>query len=307
MNFISKISKILNIDVEIYMKDIVSFYQKDNNLINQYYSIISVTYPQQAFENYYSLKKRTSQLLEKMALYKGAMSNVGYWDLLDKIDSIKQKLEVVEAYDRFNKVDFLKNKNSENSATELYILKQNETLENIQTNKEISSWEELAIFNNLKEVDYTLEGGNSLVLKSSAKTTQGGQILNSILDIEIGNNLLGKDLPVYYEIDDVENDLKVETPQQTNISTAKRLLELKKGSFPEFPDLGIQKDILSESFKGEGFLFPLLIRQLIRNFETDDTILNFTITNIQKKEDNLYIEATFSNALEDNLYIESKL
>ena len=69
----------------------------------------------------------------------------------------------------------------------------------------------------------------------------------------------------------------------------------------------VHKDILTESTKGEGFLFPLLIRQLMKNFETDDTILNFTITNIQKKEDNLYIEATFSNALDDNLYIESKL
>ena len=81
----------------------------------------------------------------------------------------------------------------------------------------------------------------------------------------------------------------------------------KRGSIPEFSEIGVQKDILLESSKGEGFLFPLLIRQLSKNFVSDDTIVNFAITNIENKEDSLFISATFSNKLGEVLNVESIL
>jgi len=307
MKFLKQISKILNIDIEKYFADVIIFFDSSNDKILQFYTVSSEIYPQEAFDEYLIIQDKTILILNKIQFYKILLSNTGYWDILDKIDSIQQKLNAVKAYPKYNKVNFLKTKDSNSTLSETYVLRQNESLENISEFQKNSNWSDIAIYNELKEEDYTSKGGVKIILKSSINSILTEIPINSIVDIAVGRNLLGKDFPSYFEFNPEENDIFVETPEQTFLQSAKRLLKLNVGSIPEFPNIGIQKDIISESVKGDGFLFPLLLRQLMNTLDTDDTIINLVVTDIKKEEGSLFVMTTFTNRLGDNLYLEEKI
>ena len=306
MNFKNNISNLIGISIDDYFQEFLDFYENNHSSIVQYYTVPSVKYPKEAFDKYKALLDKTNLILTKIAFYKGNLISIGYWDILDQIDSIKEKLELIPSYPKIYKISFVKQQNNKINY-ETYVTKQNETLEDV-ANKFEENWEDLAILNNLKEEDFSNNGGVKLILKSSiADSVQTIESLESIIDIAVGKNVLGKDIPNYFEFDTEENDLLVCTPEQTFFQTVKRLFELKMGSIPEYPDIGIQKDIMNESVKGDGFFFPVLIRQLTSSLFTDDTIVSFTIDDITKENDTYLITATVKNRLFENLKFANKL
>lgn len=309
MKFLNKIYQITNIDVESLFKEFTDFYDNDFSKLTQYYINYNIEYPKEAFDRYKNILNKLNILISKLNIYKNIFNNIGYWEILDKIDEIKYKLEEIESYPKFYKVNFLKsrdlNKNQNNIET--YVSKQNETLEQVATRFN-ENWEDLAILNSFKEEDYTNQGGKKIILKSSiSNSIKDVEAPDSIIDVLIGKNLLGKDLPNYFEFDSENNDLKNNTPEQTFKETVNRLFSLKKGSIPEFIDLGVSKDILSEATKGEEYFIPILLRQISESLSLDDTILSFEITNIRKEGDSYFIEASVQNRLLETLEFSSEL
>ena len=203
-------------------------------------------------------------------------------------------------------MSIVKNKDNKDIC-ELYISKQNETLQQI-ADKCGEDKNDLALFNDLSEENFKNSGGVLIKLKSTVtKASKDIEPINSIVDVAIGDNVLGKDLPQYLLFDSDNNDIKVEDPQNTFITTANRLFQYIKGSTPEYPDIGIDKDILFNVGKGDETLFPILLRQLTDVLFTDDTIIDVTIDNIDKKDDIVYIKATIKNRLLDNLQFVTPL
>ena len=64
---------------------------------------------------------------------------------------------------------------------------------------------------------------------------------------------------------------------------------------------------MSESVKGDGFFFPILLRQVSETIQTDDTIISFSIDSIEKENDTYLIQATVQDRLLNNLKFESSL
>ena len=114
----------------------------------------------------------------------------------------------------------------------------------------------------------------------------------TVFDILIGKNLLGKDLPIEFIIDEETKDLKILTPEQTFLQSVQILFNLQQGDIPEYLDLGIDKDVYSECTNKNdlGFTFPILLRQLSTSLESDDTILDFEIDNIELNEVTMFIK-----------------
>lgn len=306
MNFKDNISNLIGINIDNFLKDFIDFYDNYHSSIVQYYTISSIEYPKIAFEKYKDLVNRVELLLSKINFYKSNFLNIGYWDIVEQLEDIKEKLDLIPSYPKFYKVSFVKIQNNKINY-ETYITKQNETIEQV-ANKFDENWENIALLNNLNEEDYSNKGGISLILKSSVtESDRDVEPLESIIDIALGKNVLGKDIPNYFEFDIENNDLLVCTPEQTFLQTVKRLFELKMGSIPEFPDLGIQKDIMNESVKGDGFFFPVLLRQLTSSLYSDDTIINFTIDDIVKEGDTYHISASVQNRLFENLKFVDRL
>lgn len=308
MDFLDKIYQITNINIESLFKDFSDFYDKDFNELVQYYINYDIDYPKESFDRYEEILNRLNLLIAKLDIHKSIFNNIGYWDILDKIDEIKYKLEGLESYPKFYKVNFLKSKDLQNNQdVEVYVSKQNETLEQV-ANKFNENWDDLALLNNFKEEDYDNKGGKKIILKSSlSNSIKDVEAPDSIIDILIGKNLLGKDLPNYFEFDAENNDLIYNTPEQTFKEAVDRLFFLKQGSIPEFVDLGVSKDIINEATKGEEYFIPILLRQISESLSLDDTILSFEITNIKKEKDNYFVEAIVQNRLLETLEFSSEL
>lgn len=306
MTILDKIYNLTHIRIEEFLADVINFYDKNDyhNSIYSYYTTYNFDYPKEAFDKYKELKSTTDFILAKLILYKGNFNTIDYWDLLEKIDDIKEKLSIIESYPRFYKVSFFKKQN-QTDTYETYIMKQNETLLQI-SDKFNQDENDIAISNNLREEDYSIKGGTVLVLKSS-KTTEYQNIepLNSIIDICLGKNVLGKDLPNYIKFDEDEEDLVVDTPEDTFGNTLSRLFYLNKGGIPEFPDLGIDKELFQSNLGEIGELFPIIIRQLSNTLNTDDTILQFQIDDIERIEDKdaFRIHASAQNRLLEKINI----
>lgn len=305
MNFKEKISSIIKFDISQLFSDVVNFYDQYHNMIIQYYTVEDIEYPKEAFEILKSLSKDVDFVLAKLNFYKGNFSNTGYWDILEQLDDIKQKFDLIYIYPKLYKVSFVKLRNQKKKF-ETYVQKQNETIEQI-ANKFDENWEDLALLNNFKEEDYTNAGGKKFMLRSTITNSITVPQIDAVFDICLGSNTLGKDIPNYFEFDIEENDLKVNSPRKTFLYTVKRLFQLVKGSIPEFPSIGIDKGIMSESVKGDGFFFPILLRQVSETIQTDDTIISFSIDSIEKENDTYLIQATVQDRLLNNLKFESSL
>ena len=305
MNFREKISSIIKVDISKLFSDVVNFYEQYHNLIIQYYTVEDVEYPKEAFEILKNLTEKVNFTLAKLNFYKGNFANTGYWDILEQLDNIKQKFELIYIYPKVYKVSFVKLRN-QNKKFEVYVQKQNETIEQI-ANKFNENWEDIALLNNYKEEDYTNAGGKKFILRSTITNSLSVSSLESVFDICLGSNTLGKDIPNYYEFDEEENDLKINSPRNTFIYTVKRLFQLVKGSIPEYPSIGMAKDIMNESVNGDGFFFPVLLRQLSETIQTDDTIISFSIDSIEKENDTYKIQASVQDRLLNNLKFESSL
>lgn len=310
MNILDKFKNLTNIDLKNFYIEVLDFFDNYNNEILDYYTIYNYDYPTEAFSKYKSLVKNFEIILSKFVFYKGNFDNIEAWQIIENLDTLKLKLDSVEAYPRLYRVNFIKQQNGTNEIYETYVLKSHESLESIATeyNQNIL---DLRQINNLKEEDYTDKGGKKIILKSSiASNIEIGDNEETVFDILVGKNLLGKDFPSYFNIDEDIEDLETLSPEQTFINSVQNLFTLKQGGIPEYPNFGIDKNIISDMTKANGGIsFPILCRQLSIALESDDTILTFSIEDIEldEQKDAYIIKASVQNRLLDNLKFVTSL
>lgn len=303
MNVFEKFKELTNISIKSFYADLLNFYDNYHQDIFNYFTNYSFAYPGDAFLIYYNIKKQLENILSKIILYKGNFNTIDIWDLMIQLDEIKEKLDGIEAYPRMYQVGFYKKQTDANDNYETYVLKSHETIESVARyyNQNVT---DLVLINELNEEQWTDAGGKKIILKTSISDVEGVEKEAVVFDVLTGKNLLGKDLPHYFFIDTEEGDLEVLSPEQTFLQSVETLFNLKMGEIPEFPDLGIDKSIYGECTRGNmGFTFPIMLRQLNIALETDDTILNFEINDIEFDEKSMSytIYASVQNRLYDNL------
>lgn len=299
MVLIDYLKRTTGIDIRKFFEEALNFLENNHSVLFDYYTNYNTSYPAREFGIYKNIIKELDIILEKLNFYKGVLIKAESWDIIEKVDSLKLKLEEIPSYPRIYKVPFVKTE--VDKKYESYILKSHESIEDIAANYN-QNLSDLYLINNLREEDYDLKGGKNILLKIN-KNKANNLIGNveSVCDILIGKNLLGKDLPRYFEIED--NDLKVLSPEQTFLTSVEVLFSLKKGQIPEYPNLGIDKNVIAD-LKQDGFMFPILLRQLNISLSCDDTIVNFKIDDIDKEEDNYIIKASVQNTLADKLSLD---
>jgi len=114
---------------------------------------------------------------------------------------------------------------------------QGQTLESIERDRIgnsdwQNSWANLALKNDLREEDYTPEGG--FLIKANFDFVASDFRINAIVDSPIGDRVLGLDIANKIEFDVNEQDLVVLSPKDTFTQNANNLLNLRKGDNPEF-------------------------------------------------------------------------
>lgn len=310
MNIFDTIYKYTNIHVDDFLREFLSFIDNEHNDIISYYTDWNISYPQVAFNKYEDLLKRCNYIYSKLSFHKGKFNNLDYWNLFEEIEEIKHKLELIPSYPRFYKVSFVKQEGSTGENFETMMLKQNQTVE--QLANEINQDEnDIMLLNYLTEEEWNRKGGKKIVLKETNLTEESSYVaINSIIDICLGSNLLGKDLPEYVEFNEDGDDLVVCSPERTYLNSVKRVFSIIKGSIPEFPNVGVSKEQIQICRGETENVFPIVIRQLEEALQTDDTIIAASLINIEKiegKTDAFQISYEVHNRLREPLVYMSNM
>lgn len=176
----------------------------------------------------------------------------------------------------------------ENAVSIEYTMGDGDTLEKISRQRSLNfndDWIDIARKNNLEEIDYNAQEGGK-VLNVGKRNTEN-QFLLSVVDYLIGERVYGIDLDKEFTFEN--NDIKTLSYRDTFVQSVKILAQLSKGEIPRFPDIGVSADAVIGKNIGSLSL-PFVEREMRETFGSDDTIVDFVITNISREASNLYIE-----------------
>jgi hypothetical protein len=276
---LEQFESITGFDVNQYLSDFYNFINLQSDNIYAYYAGTVNVPDQPSFNQLQSLINQSQQLNEIIILNSNALNSVEFWDLVDTLDTMAVKLDSINNSAKWLRSS-ITNNNFNNNIEVDYILKQNQTIENIALQAGLSNpdddWADLAIKNDLAEDDYTRQGGTIFKFYY-----QNDQVFNiqSVVNTIVGDSILGIDLPQYFQFDEEVSDFVVLTPEQTFVQGFAILLSLCKGDSPEFPNDGIDKSLLINR-ANLSFLYPAVFRQLYNTIAKDDTFKSVSISNL---------------------------
>lgn len=229
-------------------------------------------------------------------------SNLDFWDLYETFSDCLLKLETIENTPKWTRSSYGGGFDKDIKVN--YILKQNQSIEELTSqlgfNNPDNDWVNLAIENNLREVDYDLSGGN--LLKVSFAVNNGINT-NSVVDVMVGDNVVGKDL--FAKLSFEGDDLKFLPPKETINQAASILLSTTTGSVPEFPRDGIDSRFIGSNIKS--IQYPSVFRQITALFKKDDTFKEIQVIDLYHEEDNIILSLRMVSKLNDiinqNIYL----
>lgn len=250
-----------------------------------------------------SLDNESKTIEELFSLNRDTLSrNLEFWDLYEDFNNCLLKVETMKNTPKWTRSSYRGNYDKDVKID--YILKQNQLVEHLTEQlgytKPDEDWVNVAINNGLKEVAYDLSGGNLLSVSFQVNNSIN---TNSVVDLMIGDNLVGKDIIYTLTIED--NDLKTLTPKQTILQASEILLRTTIGSVPEFPRDGVDLRLVGPNIKA--VQYPTIFRQLISIFKKDDTFKEIQVTDLYYEGDNVIISLRIVSKLNDvmtqNIYL----
>lgn len=287
----------LRIDVEGFLSDVSLFFDNDQKIIYSYYSGDLTKINQSIFDNLDSLIERCDNILVAFESKKNSFNNTNFWNILEVCEDVKIRLESTKKLDKWCRS--IKTVDGYRAMELSYILSQNQTLEDVSEKLGLTDpqnqWTDIAIKNKLYEDSYSKDGGNLLkvFLRNDSEI-----FIDSVVDNLSGLNILGKDLSL--QICFVDDDLKCLEPKETAVQSAGILLGLVKGGNQEFPNDGIDKELLGKGNK-YSFVYPSIMRQVVNTFKTDDTFSYITLESTKQEQDVVYMNFIISTILGDTI------
>lgn len=296
MNVFDQFKRITHYDLQQYFADYESFLVSMlPSLVAYYKGYASID--STVFAELDRLNKETATIEALISsLNQSLSSTTEFWDLIDNLSIIQTKLNSIENLAKWLRSSYVKG--YENQSRFKMILKQDQTLENAaielgSANAQLD-WVELAVSNGILELDYTRAGGNVMDVKRN-----NNRLLNvsSVVDIMIGDNILGKDLPRKIEFID-DDSLALDTVE-TMEQSADICLRTVRGSVPEFMTTGISKNLIGSPV-GALRMFSLT-REVINNFRTDDSFKSVSLIDSKVDQDTASYEFRIESRLHNEI------
>lgn len=260
-----------------------------SNIVNFYGGVISIM-PTIALHELETLIEEQKQVIDVTILNASSISDYEYWALLEYVEDIGHTLETINNISKWLRSAITKD-GYKQQVLATYMLSQNETLDRMErvklkSNDPNNTWVDTALENELREEDYTSDGGALLkvVYKNNAAL-----FLNSVVDnIDTAEKTYGLDLDKKIQFVP-GGDLAVLSYQDTIKQAAWILSTLKKEDDPAYPDRGINsKTVIGSNVAS--IAYPILFRELASTFATDDTFRSFSITDVRRESDAIFID-----------------
>jgi len=295
---LNEFTKLTKFNVVNYYAAFLEFMRTDYNDLENYFSGKTEIINPLAFKRLNNLINVTDHLFSTLTQIKDKLNNYMWFELIDQLENMSFELQFAKNISKWLRSP--KTNTSYSDSIELQLtLKQNQTLENVNkdTLNEVdwqNSWVKTAKRNNLKEEDYSLEGG---VLLNVSLTQSGSIFINAVVDNISGEKVMGLDIDrkITFEND----DLKVLNYVETFKQSVYVLSSLKQNDDPFYPINGVDANSVVGS-NISTINYPSIFRQMSSTFATDDTIINFSITDIKRIQDAIYATFEVQNRIGDN-------
>lgn len=283
-----KFKKLTGYPIDDFFVESSNFFRTSYPLFVQFFSGNIGTLDKKHIKKLNYLGEKSIILSNIFYTKKNFFKTVDFWELLDSFEEIKSKLKTTMNISKYLRSSIVSNQNKSGFVFN-HITTEDQTLESISRNilKESSfesDWINIAFENDLKELDYDVSGGDSLKLR---KKLFQADLVTSMIDNTIGERIYGKDIKRF--ITYKNNDIETLAYKETVFQTAEILSTLEEGDIPEFPSMGLKM----EFYKGVNMSqlnFPSIVREMKRNFSTDDLFRNFEIKRLSIEEGDLFIE-----------------
>jgi hypothetical protein len=282
-------SQITRYNISTYL-DLYSIFIKENQpKILSYYRDAEVDPDSDSFDFLSRLIAESVKIDNLIKHHANSLQTIDQWELVVFLEDIRGKFETILNTSKW--VGSSKTKNSWNSTsiqTQL-VLSQNETLENVSQSisgefNDKNDWVRIALENDLSESDYSIEGGTEIQLTKKIASSPNF-FLQSVIDSLIGERMYGLDAcrKITFENDDI----KVMGYKETVKQSIDILILLKKGDIPEFPNLGMNPGLIGGNV-GQLY-YSSITRQLSTVFDSDDSLRNFTVTDVEYENTNMHL------------------
>lgn len=307
-DILEEFTAITQYPIDIFIIDFNSFIREDLTSIVGFYSGDTTTLNSKASSRLESLNTEIQNIFSVIALNSKTFTNFKWWELIDGLELMENTLLKLNSASRWLRSSITNSSYNPNPEVKIP-LNQGQTLESVQRNTLGSddwenTWQDTALKNDLREEDYTSEGG--ILLKANFNYSKNNFKLQSIVDNQVDNKILGVDLDKKIQIDQVDQDFLILDPPLTFKQTIEILINLRKGDNPEFPDQGISPNLIVGS-NVNSLSYPSLFRQLTTLFGADDTIKSFSLVNISRSQDGVFIDFECESRLGDLQNISLKI
>lgn len=266
----------------------IAFIDNDyGNIVNFFTGSTNIN-PTESFDILKFLISESKRIQDVISLNSNSLQEYRFWVLCEYLDDIYHQLETTSNFSRWSRSSAT-NSGYKGDVRSAYILKQGQTLEdlekNVLSNTDPDAWVNTALDNALEEEGYDLDGGQLLkvVFKNNSSIS-----LQSVVDnVDEPEKTYGIDVDQYISF--VDNDLKKLTYKETLIQTIDILSQLIQGDDPSFSERGLKlKGALGGNIAA--ISFPSIFRSMANNFATDDSFKSLSVIDVTRKKDAVYIE-----------------
>lgn len=281
--------------------DILGFFNRYSSFMDIYYPSIINYYSggaldQNAFFELDYLLKEVTKIEPLFLLNTNRMDTVDMWELLDLFSDVQVKLLTINKTGKWMRSSRL---NTNETGVKIdKIQYQNETIEMMANDLGYSDpqndWMNIAINNQAKEEDYTLEGGTIFSVVFQNNSNIG---LDNIVDSGQGKRVLGKD--VAKKISFVNNDLDVVEFEKAIAQSFEIKMNVQRNSIPEFPEYGINNELIGTN--AAALSYPALFRDVLALFRQDKRWSNVNLIDIYRKDDMVFMKIEATSILKDSL------
>lgn len=275
--------------------------------LDKFTDFIQVNYPQ--IVSFFSGKQDTidisnvnilNELITESNLISEAIINGEYlfekykeWEMVDYLEDVRDELIRITKTSKFLRSSKT-NYNFTGTTEFQFSTSMSQSLEDVSfdvlgDNDYDEGWMDIAIRNDLSELDYDGNGGEQLYL--GIKIRSFNSTIKGVIDNITGEKSMGIDLKKEITIDLVEEDLMVLNYNKTAIQSVQILSNLMKGEVPEFKTFG-RSNIVGTSSNAIGL--TTLVREMVNVFSSDDTLTDFSVKNIKQVGVDVSMEFTVS-------------
>lgn len=295
-----KFKNITGYNIENFFNDYILFTEKHyQNIVNYYngYDIVG-----DSFDFFDSLSKESIKIESLLQMYSNSFSTVDFWNLIDKFDDIKIKLDTINNLSKWLRSSRIDRYSSNVNIS--YVQKQGETLEKIvsksgSVNSE-NEWVNVALENDLPEEGYSFSGGALLTLKLLNNLNFD---IKNIVDSLSENNLYGKDYK--NKIEFVDGDIDSISGEEALMQTIENIFVTEKGSIPEFPNDGLDPNLIGSNVNI--FNYPVQIRNIMSMLQKNDIFKDLKLLDIKRIEDSIYLSFQISTKIGDIIKKDLKI